>query len=54
MSSPDTIVIPVEVFNQLASFVAEDPAVRLMETLMKLAAKHREEVENVAAASAPQ
>lgn len=54
MSSPDTIVIPVEVFNQLASFVAEHPAVRLMETLMKLAAKHREEVENATAASAPQ
>ena len=51
MSSPDTITIPVEVFNQLASFVAEHPAVQLMETLMKLAAKHREEVENVAATS---
>lgn len=44
MSAPETITIPIEVFNQLASFVAEHPAVQLMETLMRLAAKHNEEV----------
>lgn len=44
MSAHETITIPIEVFNQLASFVAQHPTVQLMETLMKLAAKHNEEV----------
>lgn len=44
MSAHETITIPIEVFNQLASFVAEHPAVQLMETLMRLAAKHKAEV----------